>query len=386
MSLPSPAVPVLTPVGSGWARERLWLGMSNVGFWVVIAAAIIAFGMPDLGFGDADALILLGAYVALQAPFDLVGGWWLQRRHRRGAQGLGRFLATWARGVAVQVGLFTLAGASALGLYSFFGGFSVIAGALVGMVMLLGLQGPLIWITTGLRTRTLTRTEADLATQAGLDPSIVRVVHARDDSFVGGWMGLPGAETLVVPHVWSHALSEEGWVAQLRRRAVARASGQRLRGVLLALTWNTAGLAIGVMLYGVADAGALVQVIAAYTLWSFVGVLLLPSASRRGVYAVDSAAANGGADPTALRGALRDLDGLQDDEPARSDVVESIFHPVPALSRREEALRSATPQSGGAWHAARMSLLLSQALASPLSRAVHCNIGRPELWAAYPGD
>jgi len=360
--------------------------MSNVGFWVVIAAAIVGFGAPELGFGYGDAWIALGVYLILQAPFDLVGGWWLQRRHSRGARELGAFLGAWVRGVAVQVGIFALAGASALALYSFFGGFAVIFGALVGMIMLLGLQGPLVWITTGLRTRTLSEPEAKLAAQAGLDPSVVRVVDAKDDSFVGGWMGLPGAETLVVPHIWSQALSAEGWVSQLRRRAVARASGQRLRGVLLALTWNIAGLASGVLMYGVADAGALLRVVAAYTLWSFVGVLLLPSASRQGVYAVDFATAQGGADLTDLHGALQDLDNLQDNEPSRSDVVESIFHPVPALSRREDALRNATPQTGGAWHAARMSLLLGQALASPLSRAVHCNIGRPELWAAYPGD
>jgi len=43
-------------VGAGWARERLWLGMSNVGLWVVLAALAVGFGVPSLGLGVWDVL------------------------------------------------------------------------------------------------------------------------------------------------------------------------------------------------------------------------------------------------------------------------------------------------------------------------------------------
>jgi hypothetical protein len=38
----------------------------------------------------------------------------------------------------------------------------------------------------------------------------------------------------------------------------------------------------------------------------------------------------------------------------------------------------------GAWHAARTTLFLSWAGFGLLSRAVHCNSGRPEPWALPP--
>jgi hypothetical protein len=38
------------------------------------------------------------------------------------------------------------------------------------------------------------------------------------------------------------------------------------------------------------------------------------------------------------------------------------------------------------WGVARLALFTSWAPLSPLSRAVHCNIGHPELWALLPVD
>jgi hypothetical protein len=41
------------------------------------------------------------------------------------------------------------------------------------------------------------------------------------------------------------------------------------------------------------------------------------------------------------------------------------------------------------WHAhhlARHALWLSWGACTPLSRVVHCNVGRPALWAMLPGD
>jgi hypothetical protein len=64
--------------------------------------------------------------------------------------------------------------------------------------------------------------------------------------------------------------------------------------------------------------------------------------------------------------------------------VETMFHLIPALSRRLEALSAAEGPRIGAWHAARSALYLSWAGFGFLSRAVHRNSGRPELWALLP--
>ena len=83
---------------------------------------------------------------------------------------------------------------------------------------------------------------------------------------------------------------------------------------------------------------------------------------------------------------IQRLDRWQDDEPARSRGVETIFHPIPSVERRLAALGQRATPAVGAWHAARMMLFLSWVGLGLLSRAVHCNSGRPELWAALPAD
>ena len=80
------------------------------------------------------------------------------------------------------------------------------------------------------------------------------------------------------------------------------------------------------------------------------------------------------------------LDRLQDDEPARARAIEAVFHPIPSLSRRLAALAAPEGPRLGPWHAARTALFLSWAGFGFLSRAVHCNSGRPELWVLLPCD
>ena len=372
-------------IGAGWARERLWLGMSNVGFWVVVAVAALIAGVPPLGLGDADGVVWLGAALVLQAPFDLVGGYLLQHRHGRGGRPLGSFLVSWSRAVVVQAVVVLITGTAALVLSDLGGDALVWLGAVLVMAVFLGLQRPWMRLLAGLKARPLTPREQARAQSAGLDASRVRVVAARDPGFVGGWLGWPGAEVLVIPDAWHETLSEVGWDTQLARRAVTRRSGQRRRGALLALGWNAVGFGLGLALHGAGDVAGLVGTIAVFTLWSFLSVLVLPTVSRLGVYAVDRATVASGVPVEDLVRTVRELDRLQDDEPDRTELVETIFHPVPAVDNRVSALHGA-PASSGAWHAARMALLLGVPLASPLSRAVHCNIGRPELWAVYPGD
>ena len=372
-------------IGAGWARERLWLGMSNVGAWVVAAAVAVAAGVPELGLGAWDPVGWAIAIAAVQLPFDAVGGWWLPRRHGRSGEGAGAWALRWARAAAAHGVLTASALAAAVALYGLGGAALATLGAVVGVVGLLGLQGPWLWFTTGRRGGALPADAAARARAAGLDPARIKVVDAEDGSFVGGWVGLPGAETLVLPARWLAPDAASLLDVQLRRRAAARASGQRARGVVLGASFTLVGVALGLVVFGAADPSDAVRAAALATMWSFVGLLALPTPSRRGVVAVDAAAVRAGLSPSALADAAAALDVAQEDEPARAEVVESIFHPVPALHGRLAAVARGDA-GGGAWHAARMALLTSQAAACPLGRAVHCNVGRPELWAVYPGD
>jgi hypothetical protein len=58
---------------------------------------------------------------------------------------------------------------------------------------------------------------------------------------------------------------------------------------------------------------------------------------------------------------------------------------VPSVDNRRRLTRG-TSSSLGAWHVARLTLFLSWSCLGLLSRAVHCNAGRPELWVLLPTD
>ena len=123
-----------------------------------------------------------------------------------------------------------------------------------------------------------------------------------------------------------------------------------------------------------------------FTLWSFVGLLLLPSVSRPAVLAADRSGVLRSEGSAVLQQTLQRLDAMQDGEPRRAAWVESVFHPVPSVQRRIAALRDDREPFAGPWHVARMALFLSWAGSGFLARAVHCNSGRPELWSMLPCD
>jgi hypothetical protein len=175
----------------------------------------------------------------------------------------------------------------------------------------------------------------------------------------------------------------------LLRRRIAGTSGAHTRGVIGAIGWNTLGFALSLTLTGVSPASSagVITLAAAMTLWAFLGVLLLPTPSRAAVFALDAVAtATVGAAP--MRNGIELLDQWQDDEPVRSTGVETVFHPVPGRSARIARLVG-NVNAVKPWHAhhlARHALWLSWGACTPLSRAVHCNVGRPALWAMLPGD
>jgi hypothetical protein len=228
---------------------------------------------------------------------------------------------------------------------------------------------------------------AQAAEKAGIPAARVQVLETADEGFVGGWSGvLPG--TLVVPRRWA-MLPVDVLAAQLARRQLIATTGAHTRGVLGAVAWNTAGF--GVVLLATAatpaTAAGVVTIMAGMTLWAFVGVLVLPTPSRAAVYAADRSAATGHG-VADVRTGIELLDKWQDDEPARAPNVERIFHPVPSRANRIARLATTSSPLGAvhAHHLARHALWLGWGALTPLSRAVHCNVGRPALWAMLPGD
>ena len=209
-------------------------------------------------------------------------------------------------------------------------------------------------------------------------------LESRDPGFTGGLVAMSGRS--VWPARWLDELNADQLRALAQRRRDVNASGARLRGFLAALAFNTLGFALLVAWIpgNAATVASLLTVAAAWILWSFVGLLLLPGLSRAASRAADQRRRE---DADVLGQAWAKLDQLQDGEPERSAGLESVFHPVRAVSGRVRDLDRVEGQPRvGTWHIARYALWLSHAGLSPLGRLVHCNAGRPELWAFLPSD
>ena len=129
----------------------------------------------------------------------------------------------------------------------------------------------------------------------------------------------------------------------------------------------------------------LVAVFFWFLLLSFVGLLVLPTFNRQGVFALDQQLATNYSS-FELQQAILDVDSMSEQDPNRSAAAESIFQPIPCPERRRQALASGGALTAGVWNVARTALFLSWAFGGPLARAVHCNVGRPELWAILPTD
>jgi hypothetical protein len=389
-----------------FARQRLWLGITGVGLSVVLAVHWLLFtqfeviwfapewrpiaALPAVLPIDAAiaALLVFAVHAVLLAPVEYFGG----ARVVRQPVSAGRWAAGWLRGVAVQSAVFAVvAGATAavalvlryVGAASWAPAFVAVAFTLV----LLETQGWVARAMASLRVRMASDTESALAASRGIRAEQLRVVDVDDESFVGGWVGL-AIPQLWIPARWTDEAHRAVLTVQLARRQAQYASGARRRGVIRTVLWQGLGMLILVPIlpWELTEARTYLVLPAVATLWSFVAVLLLPTPSRTAVYNADLAAAEQlGAD--AVLAALPQLDRWQDDEPVRSRGVEFIFHPVPSRTNRERALRRSPREVyGGAHQLTRLTLFTSLATLSLLGRAVHCNVGRPALWALFPGD
>ncbi len=399
--------PRTAPPRRNFARARLYLGISGVGAAVVLASSLLIVGVPSQWLSDSASQPLLqavgtvllalafGSLVFL--PFDLLGGAGLVRRTLPPAQ----FFTQWLRGVAMQLLVWTISATCLLAGARWADGWGALAAFTVLQVLLAATRAPLARLIAPMPRCAVSPEVASACVRVGLDPGGLVIVKADDEGFVGGWTGIR-ARALLVPFHWT-TLPSPALAAALQRRRVIRDSGAHVRGVLGAIAWNTLGFALLIQLLplltraSLSSASGLATMALGMTLWTFLSVLVLPTPSRAAVFAVDAAsleASRGSgqaADAVAAMGsAIEQLDRWQDDEPTRSRGVETIFHPVPARSTRLARLRGAVVGASVApWHmhhVARHALWLSWASLTPLSRAVHCNVGRPALWAMLPGD
>ncbi len=367
----------------GWtyARARLWTGVSGVGTFVVLAATALVMGwIPGLFEGVGSTLgeqglalftgLLMAGVVAL--PFDIAGGYAFPKKFGRPHPGAAAFALGWLRGVSILAALSTLSGLALLSAGRA-GGRPL---ALVVFALLcaawIALQEPVARLVGGLR-----RVDSDGA---------AIVLKGQDPAFSGGFAGLSFKP--VVSDRWVRELAPADLKLLLQRRRSILSTGAWGRTLAAAILWNVTGLGLASLLPGAgfANLAAVVTTAVGFTLWTFVGLLVLPTPSRQATLDADSLVANDTAAQDQLGAVVQRLDLLQDDEPERSAGLESVFHPIPSVGNRHRALREGGRGRPSMWHLARTALYMSHAGLSLLPRAVHCNAGRPELWVYLPSD
>ena len=314
------------------------------------------------------------AITGIMLPFDIIGGLVIPTVFEAESPEVGTWFRRWGRSVALQTAFYSLTLFCYLQIGREVGAPWLIALFAVLQVGLLSGQ-ELLW-----RLMTANRpTEADT--------KVVSFVESDDPRFVGGITGLPGLETILLPGHWRSRLRPVELRTLLSRRKSAMSSGARFRGIMTAMFWNVFSFTAAILLSGasVVSVADIVNLFLWFLLLSFGGLLLLPTFSRSSVFALDRKVA----EESGIEGlcqAISAVDALTERDSQRSAAAESVFQPIPCPKRRIAALNEITHTHTGAWNVARLALFLSWAFGGPLARAVHCNVGRPELWAILPAD
>lgn len=376
------------------AEARLYLGMASVGIWTVMCGLGLFLNLENLfstGFGGAwiAGFIALMAFHFIHAmcsvPMDLLGGYFIPKRYQRsyknhtGPVSFKEFLGPWMAAVSRDLLVLIVNSAILLTGTMIFGPWALIPGSALLLILAIFIQPPLsLWIGGIHPSET-----------AFTDPN-VKFTEAEDPAYSGGITGWPGRETILIPELWKNRLSSETLEAAIQRRKLAIRSGLRSRGVWLAAAWNLMGLTLGLVVTswdGVHAAG-LIRIYFISTIWQFIGLLALPTLNRNAVRSLESGMKNKGYSEDILANLNLQTASLQDGEMRRSKRVEAIFHPLPSVENREckEQNASSDATSLRAWHVVRMMLYLSITCGGILHRAVHCNVGRPDLWILAPAD
>ncbi|MFK7768436.1 MAG: hypothetical protein AB8B55_14540 [Mariniblastus sp.] len=378
-----------------YARARLWLGITGVGSLVTLCTIALLVGLPaqllsaDPVFRTAQVyqLACVAAFFVLWLmPLDYLGGFLLPRKFGKSSDSFAKWFTGYLPAAIAQASLFILFGLSILVLSQTWGTVGGIIAVTSGVVACSALRKQ--WVlrresTSDSSAKKLLDAIALIQSWEIFVPRTI-VVNHQDVGFTGGIIGLGRTAKIIVPKTWLKFPTEQLATA-IARRAMAINSGSYTRGLAIALVWNVCGFLLCAMLpgAGLTSVASLLTTICGFTLWSFVGLLTLPTASRNASLSIDQLLIKQGTPADLISDTAYEMDQLQDGEPERPALIETIFHPVPNVASR----KGVHPVTGfEAWNVARTTLFFSWACLGFLSRSVHCNIGRPELWTMLPTD
>ncbi len=371
-----------------YSQARLYLGVSGVGFIVVLSALFIILNISVLLFPLIQqplwveikfiSLFLL-CMVILLFPFDLLGGFYLPKKFQVSPLSFKRFFINWSKGVFIQSTLYAIFGLLILNFFRESGFWGALGAFSAGLIILTGFQHKLASFIAPI---SVSEVDLDRTTNQR-----IKWVKTKEPAFTGGISGLPGFETVILPANWKQNFSENTIEMLKTKRLNAILSGIRNRGLIISLGFSLAGFltVMALLNFELSSVAQLVQFSLLYTLWSFIGLLILPVLNQQGVYESDRKLLEANYSLENIETALNEYDQFQNELKQKNKPVQHIFYPVPSVASRLEQLKTKSIRPGF-WQAARHGLFLSWAGLGLLARNVHCNVGKPELWVFLPSD
>lgn len=371
-----------------YARSRLWVGILSVGSWVLISLFIllninkIPVVLRNLS-PTLSILTFLGFYITISIPFDFVGGFILPNRYGKIRQNFIQYILSYFRGVAFH-GIF-------LFLISLFFLFLLTSFPLTELLIPLLTSVLLIQLVLSVNQGYIARLIGKFTISKSTNFSdAYEVWETKDIRFTGG-ISLFGNQS-ILPKKWIESFSTDDIKLLLKRRAFLKEKWSHLFGIVGAILFNLTGVFIGYLGLVYTDItfednsylSFLLVWSSSVSLWSFFGLLFLPTLSQKATLFGDSIWRQ--EDNNKISQLIRNLDELQDLEPKRQPQIQRIFHPIASVKMRIDALEKSQYQSITPWHIARYTLFYSWSMLSFMGRAVHCNVGCPHLWVFLPSD
>ncbi len=369
-----------------YAKARLKLGIITVGFWVVLASLFLAFNVSGNLFASISIYQLLtgviSTYILLSLPFDVWGGFILPRKFNRSSASFFSWFKTWAKGCFSQAIILFAGG------YALFSWFHAVDSLVLRLAFIIGIQ-----LIFALFQKPIAFLVGSFNVESNQNHLIENSWNSQDIGFTGG-VTLIGQ--IIYPAHWLKQFPHRESLLWISKRRDDLVNGfANWMGCLVAIGFNTVGAALILVIGSLTfrSPSDWLTFILFTTLWSFLGVLILPSLNQKTVLKLDQRSINGQATASiaAIESGVKNLDAWQDEEPSRQPWIQAIFHPIPSVSQRLATLKEHNSSILEKnvfypWHVARRALFFSWPLMGLLNRAVHCNVGRPDLWVFLPSE
>ena len=371
-----------------YARSRLWVGILSVGTWVLLSITFLLSidrlpeSLRSLSLADS-ILTFIGMYFLISMPFDFVGGYLLPKKYERSKQNLFSFITSYIRGVFYHGSILFLIAFIFLNLLKAFDFSQILLPLLLTIFC--------VQILFSLFQAQIANLLSNFKVSTSSD--VIQSYEVWESSDIGFTGGIPFlSKKSIIPKYWIEKFSTDEIQLLLNRRIFLKEKHSHSLGIFGAILFNLFGAVIG---YGgclftgitLSTHGFLSFLLvwaSSVSLWSFIGLLFLPSFSQKATLFGDQSWKK--EERNKIAHLIENLDTLQDKEPSRQPQIQKIFHPIASVDLRVLALEKDQEISKGAWHIARYTLFFSWSILSFMGRAVHCNVGRPHLWVFLPSD